>query len=279
MLGVFRCDLGKTDRVLIMNHAPLERPLLLFRMRLFRALRSRRMITEEDRILYRSAKRGYEGELGFYEFLKGLLPRDALLLHSLSLESGHSNFQIDSLLVNNQSVCLFEVKNFVVDYYIRNHNWYLASSNKEIINPFIQLRRAESLFRQLLSSFDLSYSISSYLVFIHPEFTLYNASMNLPLIFHSQLNRFFHQDFFQKTPYSGEDYKLAERLLQHHKDDSRFEQLPQYTFEGLKKGITCGGCGRFMEELSSRMLMCRFCKAMDSNEEAILRTISDFHLL
>jgi len=265
--------------MMCMDFTPHDKPLPPVAMRVYKALRSRKVFTEEDKALYVSAKRGYDGELKFYHFLKEVSSRDPLLLHSLSLESNNSKFQIDSLLLNDQSIYLFEVKNFSGDYYIRNNNWYARSGNKEINNPFIQLKRSESLLRQLLSSLNISYSIIPYVVFINSEFTLFNASMNLPLLFHSQLRRFFHRDFFQRFPPSETDRKIATLLTKQHKEDVRPDLLPQYTFDELRKGVKCSGCEGFMELATTKTLKCNFCGVFESIDKGVLRAIDEFCLL
>lgn len=254
-------------------HSSPKRPLVL---EVLKALRSRFVFSDKDKAIYVSARRGFEGELRFANFLKKASPHQSLILHSLSLESNHSKFQIDTLLFNNHSIYLFEVKNFAGDYYIRKNNWFLRKGDQEINNPFIQLKRSESLLRQLLSSLGVPHKIIPYVVFIHPEFTLFNAPMNLPLIFHSQLKRFFHQDFFQPFPISDDDQAFARLIVQEHKEDLRLDQLPKYTFESLRKGVKCASCGRFMEVRSKKSLWCQACNLLENNEPAILRTIEEY---
>lgn len=260
----------------VLQHASPVRPLALS---VYDALVSRFLFSDEDRANHHRLRRGFRGELEFSKVLQAASPSESLLLHSLSLKSNNSKFQIDSLLLNNQTVYLFEVKNFAGDYYIQKNNWYAGNSDREITNPFIQLKRCESLLRQLLSSFNVTYKIVPYVVFIHPEFTLYNASRNLPLIFHSQLRRFFHRDFFQPFPYSETDYEIAQILTQEHKEDLRLEQLPDYSFEAMKKGVKCEECENFMEVGTKQSLFCRTCRLFEKNEEAILRSIKEFVIL
>ncbi|WP_422392315.1 nuclease-related domain-containing protein [Niallia oryzisoli] len=85
---------------------------------------------------------------------------------------------------------LFEVKNFAGDFYIEKDTWYSKSGN-EIQNPFDQLKPCESLYRRLVHDLGLgsTFSIEAYLIFIHPEFTLYQTPLHLPAIFPTQLNR------------------------------------------------------------------------------------------
>ncbi|MEH7418934.1 nuclease-related domain-containing protein [Neobacillus drentensis] len=87
-----------------------------------------------------------------FDLLTGKLTPPNYLLNDLLLESNDSKFQIDSLMIRQEPLLLFEVKNYKGDFNYENGRFYSLASNKEIKNPLLQLERCESLLRQLLQS-------------------------------------------------------------------------------------------------------------------------------
>jgi len=127
----------------------------------------------------------------FGKYLKWLegLSNSWLIMNDLLLEANNSTFQIDSIVISPDTIYLFEIKNYEGDFYIKDDKWFTISG-KEIKNPLLQLKRAESLFRRLLQDLRFSFSIEGYVVFVNPNFFVYQAPLNLPFIFPNQIQRF-----------------------------------------------------------------------------------------
>ena len=66
---------------------------------------------------YINLEKGYEGERNFEVLLEHHLS-EGLILNDLLLEKNNTLFQIDSLLISQNSIYLFEVKNYEGDFYI-----------------------------------------------------------------------------------------------------------------------------------------------------------------
>lgn len=62
---------------------------------------------------YTSLKKGVEGEKKFADLLNGL-KKNWLILHDLLLEHNNSLFQIDTLIITENLIHLFDVKYFQV---------------------------------------------------------------------------------------------------------------------------------------------------------------------
>lgn len=262
-----------------MNISPHDKPIKPRVLQVYQRLINRKAFTEFDKNKYFNTRIGYEGEIQFYSFLQRIAPDSHLALYSLSLKHNNTPFQIDTLLINRNTIYLFEIKNYSGDFVIQNNNWYICSSQKEILNPFIQLKRSESLLRQFLSSHQINIPIQSYIVFINPEFTLYNAPINQQIIFHSQLKRFFHSQFFQIEPPSKEQSQFAKLLIKYHIEESSLEDLPSYTFPELKKGIKCPFCLKFMDVKNLKSVICKQCNYTEKNEKAVLRAVKEYQVL
>ncbi len=219
----------------------IKRRTIPLELLLLRSIQARMKVFEKTENQIITLEKGYHGEKMFDQRLEKL-SLDCLIINDLLLETANTHYQIDSLLVSPPKIHIFEVKNFEGDYLIEDNRLRLISG-KEIKNPLIQLSRTESLFRQLLQQHGYNQKVEAHLVFINPEFYLYGASPNLPIIFPSQLERFMNQLNSQSSKLVGKHYALAEKLMELHVKDSPFSLLPEYSFDGLAKGILCEGCG------------------------------------
>jgi hypothetical protein len=207
------------------------------------------------------------------------LSNDWLILNDLLLESNSTIFQIDSLLIFGNTIYLIEVKNFEGDFYIENEKWYTLAK-KEIKNPLEQLNKNESLLRRLLQDLGITASIESYLIFVNPEFHLYHASKNLPIIYPTQLNRFFKK-LNEKTPsWKKGQSILAEKFLSLHLKENPYFRLPVYSYDLLKKGIFSRCCHSFNNvELQGDKIVCKNCNEHENVENAILRIVQEITIL
>jgi hypothetical protein len=145
-------------------------------------------LSDKDKQHFFNLKKGYEGEI-IFDSLAEKLQCECFILNDLLLKLNNTMFQIDSLIIIQETIYFFEVKNFEGDYYYESDRLY-KKSKSEINNPLNQLNRSESLFRQLLQSLGFNIPILASVVFINPEFTLYQTPLNKPFIFPTQVNRY-----------------------------------------------------------------------------------------
>ena len=250
---------------------------------LFRSIHSRMNLLEKELTIYLNLEKGYEGECYFDEHWLMDLSDDWIILNDLTFEVNNTVFQIDSTLLCNNTVYLFEIKNYDGDYYIENKKWYSKITGKEIKNPLQQIERSESLFRRALQElgYDVSkISIEYYIIFVNPEFHLYQAPINHQLIFPAQINRFMDKLYTKPLPQlSHSNFKLAEQLLSIQLKDSPYSRVPEYNYEELKKGIICRNCSSFFIKGVKKTLVCKKCGHNEDIESAILRSIKEYKLL
>ncbi|MBU8879992.1 NERD domain-containing protein [Bacillus sp. FJAT-29790] len=244
-------------------------------LKILRCLNTRMDLSVKEKQYYINLEKGYEGERIFDDLLKNL-SNEWIILNDLLFESNHTIFQIDSLLISPKTIYLFEVKNYEGDFYINAEKWYTLSGN-EIKNPLLQLTRSESLLRQLLQDLGLNFSIEAYIIFINPEFTLFQAPLNLPIIFPSQLNRFMKKLNMSSSKLNGKHAKLAEQLVSAHLDESPYSRLPAYDYDQLQKGMTCRLCNSFMTR--EKKLVCKECGCKENIESAVMRSVEQYKLL
>ncbi|OIJ17136.1 hypothetical protein BKP37_00970 [Anaerobacillus alkalilacustris] len=245
---------------------------------LFRQLNLRLNLLEKDKLYYSYLEKGYEGELAFDNIIDHLR-ENWLILNDLLLEINNTTFQVDKVLISPDKTYLFEVKNYEGDYYIEGDRWYLTPKT-EIINPHVQLQRCESLFRRLLNKVGFNPSIEAYVIFINPEFHLYNAPCNLPIVYPAQLKRFIKQITTFNLKLNDTHNKLADKLLSFHLKESPFTKVPKYNLNQCKKGMICPSCLKMYSNKSiNGFLLCQFCGNKEGIEEAVLRSVDEYKIL
>lgn len=250
----------KPDRLLLLEH-------LNKRMRLETKLRHH----------HYNLKKGYEGEV-IFDQLTERISSDCLILNDLLLEFKNTTFQIDSLILTERKIYLFEIKYFEGNYYYENDNFY-KQPKLEINNPLTQLSRSESLLRQLLLYYRSKLTIDASIVFIHPEFMLYQAPQDKPLIFAGQLNQYINTLNNTPSRLTKQHHNLAKQLVTAHLDESPYEQNIHYSYSDLQKGITCSHCDSFSIKIGRIYGVCQSCNHRELLSKTILRMTKEFKLL
>lgn len=252
-------------------------------MKIYQSLNARMTFLEKEKQYLWNLEKGYEGECMF-DALTEKLEGDYLVLNDLLLQHNNTTFQIDSLIITAGSAYLFEVKNFEGDYIYdasSDHMYYKSQSKPlEITNPLTQLNRCNSLLRQLLSSYGFHLPILASVVFINPEFTLYQSPMDKPFIHPTQVNRYLKG--LQRNSSSKLNImhtSLAEKLTSLHLVDSPFRNVPEYGYDQVKKGLVCGGCSTLTVLLEGRSTRCVRCNRVETVEEVVLRHVREFRML
>jgi hypothetical protein len=244
-----------------------------------RYLNKRMELSQNDKFRYSILEKGYDGEVKF-DRLAESLHEEIYIINDLLLKVNNSYFQIDTLLILQGLVHLLDVKNYQGDYYLEKDKLYSVSTGNEYMNPLDQLKRCSTLFGQLLVTLKLNYLFKASVIFINPEFSLYQAPMDQPIIFPTQVNRFLKD--INKTPSKLNDghKKLAHTLISLHQTKNPFTELPQYHFDKVQKGVYCKICGSFQISINNNYhIVCGNCGGQESTEQAILRSVDEFKLL
>ena len=158
-----------------------------FELKMLESLHRRKALPEEEKRYYYNLAKGYEGEVTFDQ-LTEQLDCECLILNDLLLNANNTSFQIDSVIVTLGKIYVYEVKNFDGDYYYEADRLF-KKPKYEVTNPLHQLVRSESLLRQLLLRNGFNFQIEAFIVFINQAFTLYQAPLNTPIIFPTQVNQ------------------------------------------------------------------------------------------
>jgi len=168
----------------------LQYPRKTVALQMLEILQHHMSLSADQQDTYEKLQRGYLGEEKLATLFRNELHQDHLALYGVQLQVNHSECQIDCLLLLAHAMYLFEVKNFQGDYYCDNQRWFFAPTNKEIKNPLHQLKRSDLLLQDFFTQQQISFKLIPRITFVHPEFHLYQAPLNTPIIFPNQLNRF-----------------------------------------------------------------------------------------
>lgn len=244
---------------------------------ILRFLNTRMNLSEKDKQYYFNLKKGYEGEVMF-DTLTEKLTCKCLILNDLLLKVNNTHFQIDTLIIISETIYLYEVKNYEGDYYYESDKLY-KKPKLEINNPLNQLIRSESLLRQLLHNLGFKIPIDASVVFINPEFTLYQSPLNKPFIFPTQVNRYLNNLNMTPSKLNGKHRMLADKLISLHIEESPYKQLPPYDYDQLRNGITCAVCNSFLISVEGRKCVCNACGHEEVVEAAVIRSVKEFKLL
>ena len=241
------------------------------------SLNSRSVLSKEDYHYYLNLEKGLEGELKLDKLLEEALA-DVMILRDLTFEINNTIFQIDTLLIFQKCIYLLDVKNNQGDFCVEGEIWKSPTGN-EMKNPLHQLSRCTSLFKHLLQRLGFTSNINASLVYVHPEFTLYQAPRRQDIVFPTQLNRFIGRLKQESCNYRQDHHRLAKQLLSQRVLRHRHETDFDYEFNSLKKGIVCFDCGGFMSRYSLYQLVCDKCNKTDYNEICALKNINEFEFL
>ncbi|RXJ03037.1 NERD domain-containing protein [Anaerobacillus alkaliphilus] len=246
---------------------------------LFRQLYLRMELSEKDKQHYFNLEKGYEGELAFDHMIDHQRS-NCLILNDLLLEINNSLFQLDKVLIAPEKVYIYEVKNFEGDYYFESDRWFTLGKT-EIKDPLLQLKRSDSSLRRLLKQIGFNCTIDSHLIFVNPEFHLYNSPIHQPIIYPTQINRHIY-DFKLNSSLklNNNHFKLAEKLLDLHISKNPYSLVPKYQYDDIKKGIVCPTCGSFYSGMKeAHLLSCGKCGFKETVESGVLRSVGEFALL
>ena len=243
-------------------------------LELLRLLHSRMTLTNVDAQRFSNLIKGLSGEQQFDQ-LTAYLQSDFYLLHDICLEHNQSIFQIDTLLISEQEIMLFEIKNYEGEFVYKSESFRMLSTNQEILNPLHQLNRSKTLLQSLMKKMKVHIPIKGYLVFINPEFTLLQAPVDMPIILPSQLKRFLHQ--LNQTPSSlnNQHKQLAEHLVKMHLPASPYEREICYSYKQLKKGILCPECSALMSRKKIPAVACVLCDYEETLDLAVIRSVNE----
>ncbi|GAA0363249.1 hypothetical protein GCM10008932_14610 [Alkalibacterium iburiense] len=255
---------------------PLEKTNLHKSLDVLEARMSLENTIKQDRS---NLQKGYEGEQTFQTFLEKRHSTDGLVLNNVMLEVRGSPIQIDSLVIAPDTVYLYEIKNYSGEYKMEDGILYTLSGF-EVDNPINQLERTQSRLRQLFQQWRVNIKIEASIIFVHPQFVLYNANPKHPIVLHAQINKHLDKINSNGLPLLKWHRQLANKLIASIIEEGSYQKkTPSYTYEELDKKVGCVKCLSWDVRLTQRSFTCSACHYKGTIEELVLQQVEDFRLL
>lgn len=249
----------------------LEKPVAL---RIYDALNARMTLTAAQQRERQNYQRGYEGEVQLGNYFEKL-SFDHLVLQDLQLKENGVQVQIDALLLTGNAIHLYQVKNYSGSYDFQDDA--LHAQADFVVDPLAQTRKSKPLIYNLVRKWGYRFQVEECVIFINPNFYIYQLPRDKPFVFHHQLPHHFGQ--ISQGVWIDESHKrLAQKLLERHLHDYRSYELPHYEYAQLKKGIYCPQCYSFAHTNTRQTRICT-CGYKETVREAIRRTAEEFRLL
>lgn len=211
-------------------------------LRLLHALDRRLTLSPKDRKNYLHLLKGLKGERRFDKLLNNL-KCDHIQIHDLLLEHNGTVFQIDTLLITKEKVFVYEVKNYQGEFFFDQERFFKVP-RQEIMNPLHQIGRSAPALTQLLRKHGYNLPIQFHVVFVNPEFTLFHAEQNTPIILPTQISDHLRMLNGFGSKLNQTHKHLAEKLIELHLKESPYQNRPEYEYDEVKKGVVCGGAFR-----------------------------------
>ncbi|GAA0351608.1 hypothetical protein GCM10008932_00920 [Alkalibacterium iburiense] len=117
-------------------------------LRVLEALNGRSSLTTERKREYWTQIKGYEGEKEFDKAVAKLVP-GVPVLNDLMLKDGSFLSQVDSLMIIDNTIRLFEIKNMTGEYTYSDDALH-ADSGLVYTSPIVQVRKSSSLIQNLI---------------------------------------------------------------------------------------------------------------------------------
>ena len=243
-----------------------------------RHLNNRMELSSQDKFQLWTMEKGFTGEVLFDQMTENLA-EERYIIDDLLLKVNNSYFQLDKVIIAQDAVYLIDIKYHEGDYYLEGDKLYSIHRGREYKNPVIQLKRSETLFRQLLQNLKMNHLVRATVIFNNPDFTLYQAPMDQPIILPTQINRFLNELNSTPSKLDESHKKLAQTLLSLHQVKNPISNLPHYQYEQLEKGMHCSECGSLNTEIGDYNLVCGKCGTHERIEKAIVRHIEEIKVL
>lgn len=246
---------------------------------LYELLRHRKPLSLEETQQYERLRQGYLGEKLLEEFVLATNNANLISLFDCLFDVNETEFQIDCILLTTDTIFLLEVKHYTGDYYLVNKKVHYLPTQKEIRDPLLQIERTAFLFKQLLAQLNFNFDVRSYVVFTNKEFWLYGSSPHLPMIFLPQIPKFLQKVGANASVITEQVRRLANLLSTRRKEKSRYERLPEYQLEEMRRGVFCKRCNVELNRKNRSKFICPACSIEYKADGVILNATASFQLL
>ena len=234
-------------------------------------------LSVEDNRRYQNQMKGFQGEQLFDQLINHS-QQNGYVVNDLFLSSKDTHYQMDSILILNEQLIIYEVKNYTGEYCYENGSLF-SKNGYSLQNPVDQVNRKKAYLNNWLLNNGYPHKTKAYVVFINPDFYIYNLPLTKSILFVGQLERHFKTLTNANESVNAQDKKLAQALANQHNGNYRPDNLPSYGFDSLKKGILCPECFSFAHTDTREKRICTTCGHIEKIADAIYRSVLEFQVL
>lgn len=248
-------------------------------LKILESINSRTQLSHQQEQYLLNLKKGFEGEVLFDKLIDKHLGTEAIVLKDRMISCNGSTAQIDALIATGNALYLYEVKNYEGEY-IQLSGQFRRLKGQEFICPSVQLNRTEKVLQQLLNQWTESPEIRSFVIFVNPAFTLYDAKISNPFILPPQITGHFEELKNSQIQPSKNIMRIVNKLQHESTSGDKYRGTPQhYAYHELRKGLLCSSCHSFNLKLTQRQAVCRDCGRKNKNDTLLLNHIDELSLL
>lgn len=234
---------------------------------LYKQARGTLVEVERDKLVREEA--GYGGEI-LFDCNVGTIAHNQNLIHIKNFLFDYDEdkeCQIDNIVIANDIVYIFEIKNFNFDVVIDNDgNWTFEDGHVMEKSPTAQALAQKFILMNLFKEINIPLSIESFSVFMNPAQMIYGLYPGMNVLLSFQLDK--------KLPLllkpNNYDFTGMKRMIElRRKPISKYYKPFDFDVKIMKKGIVCDECFKFIEKVSARNLICRSCNRKLSIKDAV----------
>ena len=207
-----------------------------------------------------------------------------LMLHDVRLKSFRI-FQMDSVMITQWGIYMFEVKNMNGRMLFNSHPVQMLQMKEDgtVIgrkSPLEQMAENEWLLEEWLREREILFPARSVLVLSYSKQIAENVPASQPILFSHQVPRFLHTLPVEKAILNPDEMKaLGDMMIAAlvHFTPKPICDNPRYPIAAMRRGVWCAACDRIGMVRRYGNWRCPSCGVLDKN--AHVRTIRDWFLL
>lgn len=248
-----------------------------FKLKYYQALLHRTHLTTQQQSDYQTCLSGYQGEQTFLNMIQPF--KEILIICDINMISAIGEAQFDFLVIFNQTITHFDVKNYKGTYRIED-GAFKNQYNNNVKNPDIQLSRAHNILQNIIHPYYPHIKIHSYNVFINDQYFFKGDTNNEKWIFRSMLNHYLKQ-YQKQNIFPEEDFHLATFILKNQAEQSHYQQPVKTPFHWDMKGLKCPTCLNSIQllERNKNTYTCNHCHTKHTVKSIIKHNLKELYIL
>lgn len=214
----------------------------------------------------------YLSDIWLKEFFNGYAGQ---YLCDLRLNIDYQQIQVDSLLVLEDTVIVFEVKNLNFNLSYRDKKFYFTNGE-----PFThlnnQLKKLETLIGKLIASYDPAISVIVYPFFVNTEQRIDGIMLDGDVLVAGN-----YKQVLDKYLYHGagsRELEIADYIFSKNVVND-FDKKLEIEYSLVDKGIYCPACYKKLERETLRIFNCNKCVRKFSTAELLDSSIAQIQHL